>query len=276
MDKNSIEQLKRTAAGREVIVQGVTEYERTCSSCGGLGVVYYAVLGDAALSFPPDGVSVVHIDGHFRIIEESLGLPCGACTDAAAYYQRKKNSLWEQSGLLRNEQTWVIDYIDGLEGKTIALRVARGLLAAVPRPVGLGILLGDYGVGKTGLLKALVAQFIHLGIPAKYITGNGLLSEVKNTYENGNGSELDLFDSYERVAFLAIDEVDVIGSSAWAESTLRTIFDRRYAGRRECCTMFASNAALVDLWGYLRSRLEDGLVITIGGSSLRGAHNENR
>ena len=104
MDKVSVERLRRTAAGRQVITYPVTEYKNTCAYCGGLGTVYYSVLGAAKLSHPPSDISMVYIDGYYRVVEESLGLPCAHCSDASAYYERRQNRLWENSGLLATER----------------------------------------------------------------------------------------------------------------------------------------------------------------------------
>ena len=82
-------------------------------------------------------------------------------------------------------------------------------------------------------------------------------------------SEGELLQTYGRYAFLAIDEVDIINQTSWAEVTLRTLLDTRYSRRQSVATAIATNKPPADLWPYMASRWEEGIRIPMRGESLR-------
>jgi DNA replication protein DnaC len=148
------------------------------------------------------------------------------------------------------------------------------LLAQTPRPTGWLTFFGDYGKGKSGILKSLIAAFIRASVKAKYIRANDILTMVKASFsKDAETTEQDIAESLMRYQVIAIDEVDRIPATDWARATLFSILDRRYNTRKTCATIFATNMTpdrMPQEWKYLMSRMKDGLRVPVGGEDLRG------
>ena len=161
-----------------------------------------------------------------------------------------------------------------MDSKIQALVKARAILAQVPRPTGWVIFYGAYGRGKSGLLKAVVAQCIVAGVPAMYLRAVDLLREVRSSYSEDNSlSESDIIERYGGCQVLAIDEIDRISSTAWAMSTLMAVMDMRYNRRATHATLMATNSDPDNMpagFEYLASRMRDGDRVPVGGRDLRG------
>ncbi len=115
------------------------------------------------------------------------------------------------------------------------------------------VILGPFGVGKTWLLSAAVRYAWQVKCTALYATAADLLSSVRRRF--GDGMAEDVLDILASVDVLAVDEVDRVSETAWSESMLLQVLDRRY--REGKVTLMASNARLEDLPGYLTSRSQD-------------------
>lgn len=246
-----------------------------CQNCGGIGSLW--------LQFETlergSGVSCAFI-GSDRINVRSKTYPCPICAQGDRDAQREY--AWNNSGLELAEREWRVEYIAGMSGKERAIEAAHGLLAQSPSPIGLVSVFGDYGRGKTGLLKSLTAQFILAGVSARYVRAGDLLGEIRSTYstkqtqfgyEANEITEEQILARVGSVRFLAVDEVDRIPSTDWAMSTMMRVLDTRYSRRWKCATMIATNLrpdAMPPEWGYLQSRLSDGLRVPVGGDDLRG------
>jgi len=241
---------------------------RSCPNCQGMGVVIFVVCNPTGHKTADFTKPNTNYNDAWHEIEETLSFPCLVCS-GENYRDNRMKYLWSKSGLEEIEQSWRVSYIDGMEGKTIAHRLGTELLAQIPNINGFYSLYGDYGRGKSGLLKAIVAQSILANIPARYTTAGEILQDLRDVYHN-NGSELDYVKSLDTYQVLAIDEIDVINTTAWSETTLRALIDSRYNKRAIMCTLFASNLPPKNLPGYLQSRLDDGWRIPVGGESLRG------
>jgi DNA replication protein DnaC len=242
-----------------------------CLNCSGEKVVTFTICekksSNQPLFFEP---CKYYSDGWHKIFE-TLVFPCPVCTDADAYRERLKRLLFERSGLLPEERDWKISYISDIPGKQAALEYANKILSAMPTPGDLYLLYGEPGMGKTGILKSLVAQYIAANVPAKYMTAAAVLRTIKSTYtQSSEISEEEAIENLDSFPLLCIDEVDVIGNSDWSQSSLREVIDRRYAQRFNKATIFASNAHPNQLWSYFSSRLDDGYKIPVTGKSLRG------
>ncbi len=184
--------------------------------------------------------------------------------------------MLKSSGVPDHEWGWDIHYIKSKPGKEIAYKSACEILAQSPMPTGFHLLYGDYGMGKSGLMKSLVVSLVKAGVPAIYVSAADILIQIKSTYNNkAPETEIDILSNYIDIRFLAIDEVDIIGNTDWSLTTLRTLVDKRYEGRPINCTMLGTNRPPDQLWPYLASRCEDGYRIPIGGESLRGAGANN-
>lgn len=239
----------------------------SCQNCGGMGQIF--------LQFETrehgQGVSITFV-GSERINVKGRTFPCPVCSTGDRLAQQEY--AWKYSGLDANEREWRVDYIAGMIGKEHALDMAHSLLAQCPIPAGLITLFGEYGRGKTGMLKSLVAQFTLAGVTARYVRAADLLGEIRSTYgDDRETTEEQIIHRVGSVRFLAVDEIDRIPSTDWAMSELMRVLDTRYARRHKCATMIATNQRpdeMPEQWGYLQSRLLDGMRVPMGGDDLRG------
>jgi len=242
-----------------------------CPNCGGMKYLdlFSITSGPSHNLYSPAQVSLL-VDGKWHLGKRHQ-FTCPMCNaDNSAMIE----ALWEASGLEPTERQWHVDHINGMEGKELALDTARKILAQTPRPVGWSVVYGAYGVGKSGLMKSLVASFIRAGVSAKYITAFDILEQIKSTFKRDAGEATD--EAYSRYAgykFLAIDEVDAAPEKDWSHQALRSIIDKRYNARHRFATMMATNAdpeVMGEPWGYLISRMRDGLRVPMGGQDMRG------
>lgn len=257
------------ATGQEVIQRWIDAPAGECSNCGGTKVLcfwYYPV------KKRDEERVYLHtlVDNELHTVEVRV-YSCPVC---AADSPTRHEMAWQTSGLEPTERGWRLDYFEGMAHKDQALGAARDLLALTPAPCGWLTLHGDYGMGKSGILKSMVAQFILAGVPAAYVRAADILTELRSSYgDDSKKSEGDLLARFAGYQFLAVDEVDRASSTDWARSTLFALLDRRYNARTTKATALALNVAPTRLpaeLGYLASRMTDGLRIPVGGQSLRG------
>ncbi|MHA2045368.1 MAG: DnaA ATPase domain-containing protein [Candidatus Thorarchaeota archaeon] len=236
-----------------------------CPNCGGGGVIIVTVTPRFAVNSPAGNVT--SIDGHWYRSENKSD-PCPICKATPDIQE-----LFEDSGISYTESSWTLDYIEGMPGKENALTAARVILAMSPRPAGVYTFFGDYGTGKTGILKSMTAALVKSHIKCKYIRAADYLSELRATYNNNEDDEVTVSGKYIRYQFLAIDEVDRISNTDWARSTLFALLDKRYEDRGRLATVLSTNQfpdSMGEDWKYLMSRMLDGLRVPVGGRSLRG------
>ena len=195
--------------------------------------------------------------------------PCPACGSPA-----RLEDVWAETGLRECERSWSINFIQNMPGKEVACRVAGDLVSHIQNAAGLVAFFGSYGVGKTGLLKSIVAAATCCRRPARYLHAEHMLGLIRSTYDDDSPQkESSLADSFATIPILALDEVDRVSTSNWAMGQLMSILDRRYEARTELLTLLATNAhidRLPDPFRYLQSRLRDGQRIPVGGVDLRG------
>ncbi len=213
----------------------------------------------------PSAAYAVDPSGNLHRVKETLHFACPICNDREIYFEY----LAGDSGVEEHQQGWRIDYFQNERGKESAYQACILMLADVPRPSGLVLFHGDYGVGKSGLLKSTVNQMVRAGISARYIRAADILTDLRSTFDTKGVNETDILERYCSYTFLAIDEVDVIGDSAWAEGALRTLIDRRYERRMIAATLLATNKPPDQLWPYLASRCQDGIRVLVSGRDLR-------
>jgi hypothetical protein len=241
-----------------------------CQNCGGSGVLWLEFKKGGPFASPSSPRAIVAgVDGSW-IAVESKTYNCPICTDKSAMIR----DLFERSGLEPAEHDWRVDYIAGMQGKDLAIASAHGILEKVPRPAGWLVIYGDYGRGKSGLLKSVVAQCALAGVQAHYTRAADILDEIKATYgKDVHTTESEVKARLSSWRVLAIDEVDRISGTDWANSTLMSILDTRYTRRSQCCTLFATNSQPNEMpkgFEYLASRFMDGKRVPIGGIDLRG------
>lgn len=260
------------SANQGVVLRHVGAVGGGCANCGGEGVLWFGFLQGAGRRQPQGKPGTPQLfDGGLWWNYEAKWFDCPVCNESSG---ERLLRLWENSGLQPAERGWQVNYLNGRAGKAEAVAAAHDLLDKLPRPCGWVSFFGEYGVGKTGLLKALVAASVRAHVPARYVRGGDILSEIRNTYgDDSRDNEQALIARYARYKFLAIDEVDRVSGTEWARSMLFTILDDRYTRRDTAATAIATNAApggMDELWGYLESRMRDGARVVVGGDDLRG------
>lgn len=260
------------SANQGVVYRRVAPLNGGCVNCGGEGVLWMAFLLGAGHRQTQGKPGVPQLaDGGLWWNYESKFFDCPICNENGHDRQIR---LWEASGLQPAERNWQLNFLNGRMGKAEALTVAHDLLRSLPRPAGWVSFFGEYGVGKSGLLKSLVAACVRAGVSARYVRGGDILSEVRQTYgDDGRESEQQLVARYARYHFLAVDEVDRVSGTEWARAMTFTLLDDRYTRRDSVATAIATNAApggMDELWGYLESRMRDGARVIVGGDDLRG------
>lgn len=255
--------------GYRVAIGSPDEAGGACANCGGSGSLIMTVYLAGPYAVPPQG-NISFIGGSWYRVENK-SYPCPVCNSEGAALIVP--SLFADSGLNAIEQGWHLNYIDGMEGKDFALIEARKMLAKTPTPNGWLTIFGDYGVGKTGILKALVAAFIRAGVKAKYIRAADYVSRLRSTFDDSSRTEEQVMREHMRYTFLAVDEVDRVSDTEWARSAIFSLLDERYASRFTLATAMATNQypdRMGEQWEYLMSRMTDGVRVPVGGISLRG------
>lgn len=259
--------MKQAAQSGKVYINDIPPVPGQCPNCGGSGRL--------AVSFEATKSSESYLafdDGYGQIRVRTVTYPCPICSERDRQIEREY--AWAHSGIDAHERDWRIDYIENMPGKESALMRARELLAMTPKPCGLYIFHGDYGRGKTGILKSLTAQFILAGVTARYYRAADLLGEIRSTYgDQASVTEDQIVNQLGSLFFLAVDEVDRVSMTDWSMATLMRILDTRYARRGQVATAIATNARpdqMSSEWGYLQSRLRDGERVPMDGQDLRG------
>lgn len=240
-----------------------------CVNCGDQRILHFCIAEPTGYSEIPIGGSFHFHAGKYYRVKDKRSYLCPVCNGEDARAALLDNRL-NRSGLIESEYSWRIDYIKGMQGKELAYKMALDQVA-FPPPRGFVLLVGGYGVGKTGLMKSLLAQLIYLGYDGAYLTTSILLSQLRATFSNGSREdEFAIMQRYSGLPYLAIDEVDVMSDTDWSQAAIRTLIDERYKRRQITLTIFATNTDPKNLWQYLGSRLDDGSIIVVKGSSLRG------
>lgn len=247
----------------------------TCSNCNGNGKILLARVLGGPIADARSGYTWLK-DGYYRV--DYTFYPCPLCQKEEAAIDIAEKLL-EESGLLPEERAWSLDYLED-KGKDSALKLVRHYMSSgVPR--GFLWLFGDYGVGKSGILKSLTAMYCYLGVKAMYRRAVDIVSEAQATF-GAREPDADSADwlkyRYSRYAFLAIDEIDRISRGDWTQSFVFSLMDERYNRRKSIGTALASNRNLEQMpeFGYLADRLRDGLRVSVGGAKLRGEIGEFR
>jgi DNA replication protein DnaC len=266
---DALADLKTSRAAEEtVFFKEIPPRPGACPNCAGMGVLWLQFVKSGPYDTPPGGSGLIthYNNAWYRV--ESRFYPCPVCRDP----QQRQAYLWDLSGLESHERTYRLDYLEGLPGKESILQSARELLSLVPRPSGWLTLYGDYGTGKTGVLKSLVAACIRAGVSAHYARAEDILRSIRATFGPNPLQEEDLFHRYARYQLLAIDEVDRTSDSGWSRSTLMTLLDTRYTRRQTLATVIATNrhpGQLPAELSYLASRMLDGERVHLSGPDLR-------
>lgn len=137
------------------------------------------------------------------------------------------------------------------------------------------MLVGDLGVGKTGLQIGLVKRALSDGRSALYRPFVELLSDIRATYRSRDASEpdeADLMRACKSVDVLALDDLGADRATGWAQDRLYEILNHRYNERRR--TILTTNLGPDEMEAHVGDRILariDGMawMYTIVGPNLR-------
>jgi len=241
-----------------------------CPSCGNTGFLWFDFAENGPYKTPASDRSAVYTySGGAWWAVKSKFYTCPTC---GARLERLEE-LYRDSGLEEDERGWSLNYFNGMAGKEMAVEAGKQLLETLPRPAGWICFYGDYGVGKSGVLRALAAGAIQELVPSRYVRAEDILRELRATF--GDDSEVgedELMQRYGRYALLAIDEVDRVSDTKWSRSALFTLLDTRYKRREQLATLLATNCDPLQLpagFEYLQSRMQHGYRVEMAGKDLR-------
>ena len=215
------------------------------------------------------------------------------CPHCAA--DRAEAQVARETGLVGAVKNWrLANFRRRFGPATMGLDAAR---EAVKRPVGFVTFHGGYGSGKSHLLGGICNDLHEAGRSVHYTTLAGLLDYLREAFDPD--STTGLAARYERmlaVECLAIDEVEKVSVTQWADEKLFQLIDDRYRRANECLTVLASNHRICDrdadgnivrtypvlpsskFVGAIMSRLLDGrfLVVDVGNEDVRPSLDRGR
>jgi DNA replication protein DnaC len=150
-----------------------------------------------------------------------------------------------------------------LENSNVA-EAKQAVMEVVRRGWGWVYLWGTYGTAKTIMLKTAAVEWMKsTGRPACFTTMADLLDTVREAYHPHapNGESLRRLRHYGAVDLLAVDEVDRIKATDWAQEKQFQVLNWRYdlvTSQGSGVTLIAANTAPEALDGALASRVRDG------------------
>ncbi len=135
------------------------------------------------------------------------------------------------------------------------------------------IFVGETGRGKTHLALAIGWQWLGLGLETvKYWQVSELLDAMRAEYDNPPKNDYGFplpgeFDKCKGVSLLILDDLGVEQSTPWAREKLDTLINHRWLEQKP--TVFTTNMAPSQLQPRLRSRIKEGVVVTLEGIDYR-------
>lgn len=169
--------------------------------------------------------------------------------------QRQTEYLQRIDGLSREMRGWQFGNTARHARNQQALDDAMALALS---PEWFYTLTGPYGVGKTRILVCIVNAGREAGWPSVYMTTAALLDHLRTAYAPGSDVTFDAM--WERIVtarILALDELDRWNATAWAQEKFFQLIDERYRNGADRLTVFATNANVDTLPGYVVSRMFD-------------------
>lgn len=146
------------------------------------------------------------------------------------------------------------------------------------RPAPWLVLIGDIGVGKTGLAIGVVKKAIAAGRSALYRPFGELLTDIRATFRSQDASEPDeaaLLGALKGADLVALDDLGSGKATGWAQDRLFEILNHRYNERRS--TILTTNLGPAELEEHVGDRIVSringmGWIYQIVGENLRERH----
>lgn len=163
--------------------------------------------------------------------------------------------------------------IDKFPEKKQAYETAIQLISLNDETAGFVTFYGEYGVGKTHILKGITNALRKIKVYSNYTTLADLIALIRENVANGNTTET-IIAHYRKIKALMIDEVDKIHLTGWTKEVIFRLIDTRYNENSHLLTVLACNTSPGDFpveLGYIASRMTGGILVNIGGVDLRPA-----
>jgi hypothetical protein len=263
---------RNLGAGKVILEEYEPIATAECPNCGGWESFYAWYVSSGPHRYMPTGQgSVKMIEGEWYT-GELKSAPCPVCAGT-----KKQTWLERACGLEGIDLGVRISDFQAMKGKEQAREIACNLLEQVPNPAGFITFWGEFGTGKTTLLKALTNGFRVAGVLAVYVRMSDLLANVREMFgDNSKNAAENLLQEYRGVRALLIDEVDRVNMTSWATETMFRLLDGRYEARSRTLTVMATNKDVEimraeDGLAYLASRMKSGVVVEVGGVDVRPA-----
>ena len=198
--------------------------------------------------------------------------PCGI-VDA-----RRRRTIWESAELPPAFQRFSLDAYVALTGKTAVVDDLRAWQES-DRWL---LLIGEVGVGKTGLAVSLLAEWLKDGKHGLYVVTPDFLSRIRATYGRAGGDvdELEVLGSVISAPLLVLDDLGTVTLTDWGKEKLFTLINQRMLkGLRTIVTTNLQLEATQDgeeslpqhigarTWDRIRGQAD---VMVLTGESLRG------
>lgn len=182
---------------------------------------------------------------------------------------RMADVLAKESGLSSGELDAKWDDVANLNNALEAVRVVR---ETIERGAGWVTLWGDWGLSKSLILQIAVAEALRSGKPAAYTRMVEILDDLRAAFDGSESSDARL-ERWTNVPVLAIDEIEKVKETEYANERRFLLLDRRYqdAIRGNSITILSSNRNPLVLPGEICSRIFDGrfAVVHLTGADVR-------
>jgi DNA replication protein DnaC len=232
----------------------------------------------SAAEFMPKLANMVTVEGECEehgarkvTIKADMQWYCPACLDATLKHEYASHWAKKRYADLMDTATIPPKYRGAkFTAKTAEQKLVRGTCKAYRDEITKGpkwaalVLMGEFGTGKTLLACELAESLIEkFGLSVRYITAQGLVSEVQATYKAEDKSEASEFLRFTQYDVLIIDEIDAKRDSDNANMILTEVINRRYNAEKPVVVItnqpFDNLASFVG--GRVHSRLHENAFV---------------
>jgi DNA replication protein DnaC len=189
-------------------------------------------------------------------------LPCPICN---------KDAVASATGL--NPKERMITFADlETDGRPGAARMVQAAEDFLKECAGFLTIHGEYGNGKTTLLKAIVNACVDKGISARYTTMSEVMAYAREAFDSVQQGDSDYgrITKLAQVEVLVIDEMDKARVTEYAREVQTHLFDVRYRQSHVVGTVVAWNGPFeaIDL-PWVISRLSQFMVVENNDKDMR-------
>lgn len=240
-------------------------------------------LGAAVLAGLTEAEGTCERHGAFRGYVREGGAPrCGKCHEEEV--KRVEHERWLSE---RNATLLAIAHIpakfmgqpwpartDEHKAVRIMVRQFRDFITERPRWAAM-VFTGKTGTGKTWLASEFAEAMIRrLSKSVRYVTAQGLISEIQAAYGKEGKSEEGEIERFVQYDLLIVDEIDVKRGTENANLLLTEVINRRYANDKP--VLVITNQAMGNLEQFVGDRVfsrlhENGFVCDFGWPDFRKA-----